>query len=72
MAEVKEHAKENGHWYDRSGNPAYTYINKKGEEKPTTLREARKLNLVPSVTTIISCASAPQLVNWKIDQAILS
>jgi hypothetical protein len=71
MAEVK-HATENGHWYKSDGTPAYTYINKKGEEKPTTLREARKENLKPSVTTIISCASAPQLVNWKIDQAILS
>ena len=69
---MADHAKENGHWYKADGTPAYTYINKKGEEKPTTLREARKLNLVPSVTTIISCASAPQLVNWKIDQAILS
>ena len=69
---MADHAKENGHWYKADGTPAYTYLNKKGEEKPTTLREARKLNLVPSVTTIISCASAPQLVNWKIDQAILS
>jgi hypothetical protein len=67
-----DHASQQGHWYKADGTPAYTYINKKGEEKPTTLREARKLNLVPSVTTIISCASAPQLVNWKIDQAILS
>jgi hypothetical protein len=74
MAEVltAKHSADSGHWYKADGTPAYTYINKKGEEKPTTLREARKLDLVPSVTTIISCASAPQLVNWKIDQAILS
>ena len=37
-----------------------------------TLRDARKLGLVPSVTTIIGCASSPALTNWKIDQAILS
>jgi hypothetical protein len=72
MAEVN-HAKEGGHWYDPvTQEPRYTYTNKKGETKNTTLRQARVNGWVPSVTTIISCASAPQLVNWKIDQAILS
>jgi hypothetical protein len=64
--------KESGHWYDKNGNPAYTYINKKGEEKNTTLREARKLNLVPSVTTILSCAAKPGLENWKAQQVLMA
>ena len=67
-----DHGKESGHFYRRDGTPAYSYINKKGQEKPTTLREARKENLVPSVTTILSCAAKPGLDNWKIDQAILA
>lgn len=72
MADVN-HATEGGHWYDPvTQEPRYTYTNKKGETKNTTLRQARVNGWVPSVTTIISCASAPQLVNWKIDQAILS
>ncbi|OQB26249.1 MAG: hypothetical protein BWY11_00025 [Firmicutes bacterium ADurb.Bin182] len=71
MAITDNHAKESGHWYTKTGETCYEIEGKKGM-RPTTLRDARKLNLVPSVTTIISCASAPQLVNWKIDQAILS
>jgi len=66
------HATESGHWYEQDGKPAYTIIGKNGNERPTTLRDARKLGLVPSVTTIIGCAAAPALTNWKIDQAILS
>lgn len=69
---MTNHVSENGHWYDKDGKPAYTVIGKNGKERPTTLRDARKLGLVPSVTTIIGCAAAPALTNWKIDQAILS
>jgi hypothetical protein len=74
MSEIltANHGKESGHWYRRDGTPAYTMIGKNGAERPTTLRDARKENLVPSVTTIIRCAAAPGLDNWKIDQAILA
>jgi hypothetical protein len=31
---MAEHAKESGHWYDpKTGEPRYTYTNKKGEIK---------------------------------------
>lgn len=30
---MAEQVSEQGHWYKRDGSPAYTYINKKGEEK---------------------------------------
>lgn len=66
------HSSDAGHWYDSDGNPAYTIIGKNGNERNTTLRDARKLGLVPSVTTIIAAANAPALVEWKINQAILS
>jgi hypothetical protein len=64
--------KESTHWYDQEGLPAYTVIGKNGKERPTTLRDARQMDLVPSVTTIIRVAAAPGLENWKIDQALLS
>jgi hypothetical protein len=67
-----KHAADSGHWYEPDGKPAYTIIGKNGVERPTTLRDARKLGLVPSVTTIIAAANAPALVEWKINQAILS
>ena len=63
---------ESGHWYDAEGNPRYTILGANGRERPTTIRDARKLGYVPSVTTIIKCAAAPGLENWKIDQALLS
>jgi hypothetical protein len=64
------HIAESTHWYDRDGKPAYTVKAKDGSPRPTTLRDARKLALVPSVTTIIKCASAPGLERWKLDQML--
>jgi hypothetical protein len=63
---------ESTHWYDVDGNPRYTIIGKNGNERATTLRDARQLNLYPSVTSIIKVAAAPGLENWKIDQALLA
>jgi hypothetical protein len=60
---------ESTHWYDKNGKPQYTVIGKNGKERNTSLVDARKENLVPSVTTIIGMAAKPQLENWKIDQA---
>ena len=61
---------ESGHWYDHKGNAKYTLIGKNGKERNTTLRDARKLILVPSVTGILGIAAKPGLVNWMIDQGI--
>lgn len=66
------HAAESTHWYTRTGEPAYTVKAKAGHDRPTTLADARKTGLVPSVTTIIRCADKPGLTNWMIDQAILA
>ena len=74
MAEIitAKHTSESGHWYQQDGTPAYTIIGKNGNERPTTLRDARKLALVPSVTTIIGMGNKPGLTNWLIDQHIMS
>ena len=64
-------ASESGHWYELDGTPRYKVAGKTGERN-TTLRDARTMNLVPSVTTITKCAAAPGLVNWMVDQAILA
>ena len=65
-------ASESQHWYTRTGDPAYTVTNKDGHQRPTTLRDARKLGLVPSVTTIIKCAASPGLEAWKLQQMMLA
>lgn len=71
MSEIKYTA-ESGHWYDRSGNPAYTTIGANGKERPTTLRDARKDDLVPSVTTILKIAASPALERWKQEQVLMA
>jgi len=69
---IKERQSESGHWYDREGNPAYSVIGKNGNLRGTTLRDARTLNLCPSVTTIIGVAAKPGLDTWKQQQVLLS
>lgn len=67
-----DYASQAGHWYAPDGSPAYTIKGANGAERNTTLRDARKLGLLPSVTTITKCAAAPALTNWMVDQAILA
>lgn len=64
---------ESGHWYFPDGRPAYEMDKKDGSGKtPTTLAHARKLGLLPSVTTITSIKSKKALNNWLKEQAILA
>ena len=37
--------------------------------RPTTIRDARKMGLLPSVTNIISQWDKPQLTRWKMREA---
>lgn len=50
------------HFYDEHGNPRH-FEGKDGAG--TTLREARKLGLYPSVTTVLQVVSKYQLEMWK-------
>jgi len=61
-----------GHWYDSEGNPRHFIVGKNGNERATTLRDARKENLFPSVTEILNMAAKPALTNWLVEQALLS
>lgn len=63
---------EAGHWYWPDGSPAYTIVGANGKERPTDLRDARKLGLLPSVTTIIRAAANPGLEAWKQRQVMLA
>lgn len=72
MTTIVARAAESNHWYHRSGSPAYSVIGANGKERPTTLRDARKMSLVPSVTTIIKSAASPGLEAWKLNQMMLA
>ena len=55
-----------GHYYNKQGEPVYTVPNasKPGEMRPTTKRDASKLDLVPSVTTYTGIIAKPALIDW--------
>jgi hypothetical protein len=63
---------ESNHWYAKDGTPAYTVTAKNGEQRSTTLRDAKKMGLLPSVTTIMKAAASPGLEAWKINQMMLA
>ena len=62
----KQGRSSGAHWYNTSGLPAHTQPGGKN----TTLRHARKQNLLPSVTTLIGQLEKPQLSKWKADKCI--
>lgn len=72
MTTIIARAAESVHWYRQDGAPQYTVPAKDGSERPTTLRDARKMGLVPSVTTILKVAAKPGLEQWKLEQMLLS
>lgn len=60
-----------GHWYAPDGTPAHFQPKKDGSgTTPTTLAHARKLGLLPSVTTILKALNAPALTTWLIRNAV--
>jgi hypothetical protein len=73
MAEYAPRASESGHFYTRDGIPVYEVprADGKGTCEPD-VRHARKLQLVPGVTSITRCAAAPGLVQWQVYQGILA
>lgn len=66
------HIAESLHWYGKDGSPQYTVLAKNGEPRNATLRDAKKIGLVPSVTSVIRLMDAPGLTMWKLRQAVLS
>jgi hypothetical protein len=52
------------HWYTLKGEPLYTVKGANGKERDTTLRDARKLKLVPSYTTVAAVVAKPGLDNY--------
>lgn len=72
MTTIIARSAENTHWYGQDGSPQYTVKAKDGADRPTTLRDARKFNLVPSVTTVMKIMAKPGLEVWKNEQLLLA
>lgn len=58
------------HWYRVDGKPEYSQFTADGQKRATTLRDARKKGLLPSVTTILSVLGKPGLETWKQNQVL--
>lgn len=62
---------ESTHYYSLDGSPVYQVPKVKGDGmRNTTIADARKLNLLPSVTTILSILDKPAVTQWKVRNAI--
>lgn len=69
---IATRASESNHWYAKNGDPVYTVKGANGQLRSTTLRDARKMGLVPSVTTVLKSAASPGLEAWKLYQMMLA
>jgi hypothetical protein len=64
----KMHISESAHWYREDGTSAHEVPDAKGKKMiKTTIVQAKKLNLFPSVTSIMNIISKPFVDNWRID-----
>lgn len=58
-----------GHWYKPDGTPLHQVPKADGKGmRDTTLADAKKLKLLPSVTGITDIIAKPALMNWKASQ----
>jgi hypothetical protein len=58
-----------GHWYQPDGTPLHQVPKADGKGmRDTTLADAKKLGLLPSVTGITDIVAKPALMNWKAAQ----
>ena len=58
------------HLYYRDGRPCYQVIGKNGKLREPTIRDARSLSLLPSVTEITKLLPKPGLEIWKQEQLL--
>lgn len=62
---------ESSHYYDHEGKPVFEVPKKDGTGmRPTTVADARKLNLLPSVTTILSTWPKTAIMSYRLEQLL--
>ncbi len=72
VARVQRSA-DSAHWYTRSGQPCFEIPKKGGGGmRSPNVKDAREMNLVPSVTGILGVINKPNLNSWKEEQAVLA
>ena len=67
------HRESPSHWYLPDGTPYHEVVRADGNGmRSVTLRDARKVNALPSVTNVLGVLAKPGLEGWKQEQAILA
>lgn len=59
-----------GHFYDVNAQPCHEMVGANGKVRPTTLRDAKKLKLYKSVTTVLDVQAKPALIQWLQNELI--
>jgi hypothetical protein len=73
MAIITKPSRNGSHWYSLDGKPCHTQPLKSGDgDRNTTITDARKLGLLPSVTNIIGILDKPALTRWKMRQTAMA
>jgi hypothetical protein len=73
MAVLSKSKIPGGHWYAKDGTPRHKVLTADGSgERATTIRDARRLGLYPSVTSILGIMAKPGLEKWKLNQVALA
>lgn len=72
--DARVHSNTSCHWYHGDGRRCFEvpYADPAKGFRPTTLRDARKLGLVPSVTTVLNVLDKPGLNAWKAEMTALA
>lgn len=65
--------KKSARWYDQNGAPVneVPYADPEKGLRPTTLADARKLGLLPSVTSVIAIKAKPAINQWRENNLLL-
>ena len=73
MAVLSKKKYAGAHWYQLDGTPMHRLLRADGSgERATTIRDARRMGLYPSVTSILGVMAKPGLEKWKLNQVALA
>jgi len=64
---------KSSHWYLKSGEPYHQVLRADGKGlRDVTLKDAKKVGAMRSVTSVLRVVAKPGLESWKIEQGIMS
>jgi len=73
MAILSREVFKGSHWYKSDGTPFHSILTADEKKtRSTTLADARKIGLFPSVTSILGVFNKPQLEKWKMNQVAIA